>query len=129
MSEEWSRRELIQHVSMTAGLAALGGVWSSRSAAQSKSPNEKLNIGCIGVGGQGASDVGNVSGENIVALCDVDAERGAASFERYSKATKYQDFRKLLEQKDVEAVTVTIPDHNHAFATAMAMHLGKHVYC
>jgi hypothetical protein len=114
MSQEYSRRDLIRNVSLSAGLAALGGVWSSRSVAQSKSPNEKLNIGCIGVGGQGASDVGNVSSENIVAQCDVDSVRGAGSFEKYPKATKYQDFRKLLEQKDVEAVTVSIPDHNHA---------------
>ena len=121
MSDQYSRREVIRGVSLSAGLALLGGVFSSRSIAQSRSPNEKLNIGCIGVGGQGASDLGNVSGENIVALCDVDAARAAGNFEKYSKTPKYTDFRKLLEQKDVEAVTVSIPDHNHAFATAMAM--------
>ncbi len=124
-----TRRELIGQASLAAGLTALGGVWSSRSIAQSKSPNEKLNIGCIGIGGQGASDVGNVSSQNIVALCDVDAERGGLNFERYSQAKRYTDFRKLLEQKDIDAVTVSIPDHNHAVATAMALHAGKHVYC
>jgi len=129
MPESISRRELIKDATLVAGLTALGGVWSSKSNAQSRSPNEKLNIGCIGIGGQGASDVGNVSSQNIVALCDVDAVRGAANFERYDKAKKYQDFRRMLEQKDIDAVTVSIPDHNHAFATTMALHLGKHVYC
>src|SRR5580658_2562096 len=117
MSDYWSRRDLIRHVSLSAGLAALGGVWSSRSIAQSKSPNEKLNIGCIGIGGQGASDVGNVSSQNIVAVCDVDAARAAANFRRHPKASPHPHFSQPVEQKDVEAVTVSIPDHNHAFAT------------
>ncbi len=130
MSDQISRRELIRNASLTAGLSAMGGgVWSSKAVAQSKSPNEKLNIGCIGVGGQGASDVGNVSSENIVAICDVDSARAAANFERYSKALKFQDYRSLIEHKSVDAVTVSIPDHHHAFATAAALHLGKHVYC
>jgi predicted dehydrogenase len=123
-----SRRQFLQNASLAAGLAATGGVWSSAQQKLSRSPNEKLNIGCIGVGGQGASDVNNVSSENIVALCDVDSARAADTFKKYPNAKQHVDFRRLLEQKDIEAVTVTTPDHYHAIITAMAMKMGKHVY-
>jgi predicted dehydrogenase len=112
--------------------AALAGVgfWTSRSAAESTSPNEKLNVAIIGVGGQGASNLKNVSSENIVALCDVDERRAAKAFEAYPRAAKYRDFRKLLtDRKDIDAVVVSTPDHCHAAASVMAMKLGKHVYC
>src|SRR2546422_6932710 len=114
---------------MVAGLAAIGGVFAEGQAKATRSPNEKLNVACIGCGGQGASDLGNVSSENIVALCDVDQPRAADSFKTFPDAKRYTDFRKLLEQKDVEAVTVSTPDHIHAVATAMALKMGKHVYC
>jgi predicted dehydrogenase len=93
-------------------------------------PSDKLNIGCIGVGGQGHSDVNNVSSENIIALCDVDAERAAETFKEYPKAKRYSDFRVMLEkEKDIEAVTVTTPDHNHAVIAMTAIKMGKHVFC
>jgi predicted dehydrogenase len=93
-------------------------------------PSDKLNIGCIGVGGQGHSDVNNVSSENIIALCDVDAERAADTFKEYPKAKRYSDFRLMLEkEKDIEAVTVTTPDHNHAVIAMTAIKMGKHVFC
>lgn len=120
---------MLQEVSLAAGLSAVGGVWAEGEPKPSTSPNEKLNIACIGVGGQGAGDLSSVSSENVVAMCDVDSDRAAASFNAHPKATKYTDFRKMLEQKDIEAVTVSIPDHNHYVATTAAMHLGKHVYC
>ncbi len=93
------------------------------------SPNEKLNIASIGVGGMGAGDVKGCSGENIVALCDVDAKQAEESFYRHPDAKKYKDFRKMLEEmdKEIDAVTVSTPDHMHAPAAYMAMHLGKHV--
>ncbi len=129
MPTNLSRRELLRHASMASGLAALGGVFTDREARASRSPNEKLNIACIGCGGQGGSDLGNVKGESIVALCDVDEARAADSFKAYPSVPKYADFRKMLEQKDIEAVTVSIPDHLHATAASMAIKMGKHVYC
>jgi len=94
-------------------------------------PSEKLNIAGIGVGGQGGGDLGNVSSENIVALCDVDWRHAAGTFRRYPKAKKYWDFRKMLEKEDknIDAVVVATPDHMHAVATMMAIKMGKHVYC
>ncbi len=94
-------------------------------------PSEKLNIACIGIGGMGASDVGQFSGENIVALCDVDWRHAAGTFERFVGARKYRDFRKMLdaEEKNIDAVSVSTPDHIHAVASMAAMKRGKHVYC
>ncbi len=94
-------------------------------------PSEKLNIAGIGVGGQGAGDLRNVSSENIVALCDVDWRHAAGTFKRYPKARQYRDFRKMLdkENKNIDAVVVATPDHTHAVATMMAIKMGKHVYC
>jgi len=99
--------------------------------ARHTAPSEKLNIAGIGVGGQGASDLGNVSSENIVALCDVDWRHAGGTFRRYPNASKYRDFRKMLdkEDKNIDAVVVATPDHIHAPATMAAIKRGKHVYC
>ena len=91
---------------------------------------EKLNIAGIGVGGKGAGDIGGVSSENIVALCDVDEKQAAGTFEKYPKAKKYKDFRRMLDKMDkqIDAVVVATPDHIHAPAAMMAIKMGKHVY-
>ena len=94
-------------------------------------PSEKLNIAGIGVGGQGSGDIGSVSSENIIALCDVDWKRAAGTFRRYPKARQYHDFRRMLdkEDKNIDAVIVATPDHMHAVASVAAIKRGKHVYC
>ncbi len=95
-----------------------------------KPPSEKLNIAVIGAGGRGADDIKELQGENIVALCDVDWERAAETFKRFPKATRYRDFRVMLDkEKNIDAVVVATPDHCHAVATMAAIHHGKHVYC
>ncbi len=93
-------------------------------------PSEKLNIAGIGVGGQGANDIDQFGSENIVALCDVDWKQAGETFNRFDKARKYRDFRRMLEkEKNIEAVVVATPDHVHAVAAMMAVKMGKHVYC
>jgi predicted dehydrogenase len=90
---------------------------------------EKLNIAAIGAGGKGQADTHGCRSENIVALCDVDWDRAANTFERFPNATKYRDFREMLDkQKDIDAVTISTPDHTHAVAAMACMQLGKHVY-
>jgi predicted dehydrogenase len=130
MSRKLSRRDFVKAgaVSATAaGFWLTGGVTETRAA---QGANDRLNIAVIGCGGQGASDLGNVSGENIVALCDVDDRRAAGSFDKYPKVPKYKDFRVMLEkQKDIQAVVVSTPDHQHAYASIMAMRMGKHCFC
>ena len=71
----------------------------------------------------------SVRNENIVAVCDVDSARLGKASSEFPKAAQFADFRKLLERKDIDAVTVSTPDHTHAVASMGAMKLGKHVYC
>jgi predicted dehydrogenase len=95
-----------------------------------KPPSERLNIAGIGVGGQGASDLAQLESENIVALCDVDADYAVRTFRRYPQAKTYTDYRTMLEeQKDLDAVVIATPDHLHACIAMEAMPAGKHVYC
>jgi len=95
-----------------------------------QAPSEKLNIAGIGVGGRGGGDIGSVSSENIVVLCDVDEKKAGGTFNKFPKARKYKDYRKMLdkEEKNIDAVVVATPDHNHAPAVIRAMKMGKHVY-
>jgi len=95
------------------------------------SPNEKLNIAAIGAGGMAASDIRSLSSENFVALCDVDHNRAAKSFDQHPKAKRFYDFRKMLDAMDrqIDGVLISTPDHTHAVATLAAMKMGKHVYC
>ena len=129
-----TRRRFIAASSALAAGLLLPGAATTVQAARPKprkiSPNEKLNIASIGAHGQGASDTDGCAGENIVALCDVDANRLAERAAKYPKAKLYRDYRKMLEERnDLDAVIVSTPDHHHAFAAMMAMKLGKHVYC
>jgi Oxidoreductase family, NAD-binding Rossmann fold len=123
-----SRRQFIYSTALAAGAAALTGCTVPRP--RRLSANDKLNIGVIGTGGKGASDTDCCSGENIVALCDVDEKIAASRRNKYPRAKFYRDFRKMLDQeKSLDAVIVATPDHLHAIAAATAMRMGKHVYC
>jgi predicted dehydrogenase len=94
-------------------------------------PSEKLNIAGIGVGGRGRDDLGAVSSQNIVALCDVDTRSAGGTFQRFPHARVYRDFRKMFDgmEKQIDAVVVATPDHTHAVAAMAAIRRGKHVYC
>jgi predicted dehydrogenase len=127
MSRSISRRRFLQ---TSAAAAASAGFFSGLSAAEKKpGANERLNLGVIGVAGRGADNLAGVGGENIVALCDVDTSRAGKAREDHPKAEFYQDFRKLLDRKDLDAVVISTPDHMHAIPAVMAMKAGKHVYC
>ena len=95
-----------------------------------KSPNEKLNIAAIGVGGRAEINIPACESENIVAFADPDSQNAANMFRWYEKAPKYSDFRKMLDKEDrnIDAVIITIPDHAHAVAALWCMERGKHVY-
>ena len=93
------------------------------------SPNEKLNVAAIGAGGKGFSDIMSCKGENIVALCDVDWDRCDKAFKELPDARRFRDYRNMLEQMpEIDAVTISAPDHIHAPAAILAMKMGKHVY-
>ena len=124
-----SRRQFIYASALAASSLTLGGC-ASPQRVNYKSPNDKLNVGIIGVGGKGEVDSDGLSSENIVALCDVDSNTLAKGAKRWPNARQYRDYRVMLEkEKQLDAVTVSIPDHQHAPAAMMAIKMGKHVYC
>ncbi|NIA28769.1 MAG: Gfo/Idh/MocA family oxidoreductase [Actinobacteria bacterium] len=103
-----------------------------------KAPSDKLNIACVGIGGKGRSDSEKMLGENVIALCDADEARASEksgkekknAFDLFPKAKYYKDFREMLDkEKDIEAITVSTPDHNHAVIAITAMKMGKDVFC
>ncbi|MEE2705930.1 MAG: Gfo/Idh/MocA family oxidoreductase [Planctomycetota bacterium] len=108
-----------------------GGFWvaGAGAAEESKSPNEKLNIGIVGVNSRGRANTGGVRSENIVALCDIDDNYLNQASKQFPKAARFNDWRKLCEQKNIDAVVISTADHTHAAAAVAAMRSGKHVYC
>ena len=115
--------------------ALLGaGYFVGGSAAQDDpaSPANKLRFASIGVGGKGYSDMNNAAAHGtMVAICDTDDSKLDAAAARYADAKRFHDFREMLAElgDGIDAVTVSTPDHTHAPAAAMAMRMGKHVYC
>jgi len=94
------------------------------------SANEKLNIGIVGVAGQGGFSISQLKSiSNIVALCDVDEKNLNAVGEKFPDAKRYRDFRRLVDQQDIDAIVVATPDHTHAVAAVAALKSGRHLYC
>jgi len=126
MNRSLNRRQFIKRTA-----SATTGAWLTgfRTHARQLSPNEKLNIGMIGVANRAGEDLKEVSDENIVALCDIDDRFLAAAKEKHPGADTYSDFRRLLDRKDLDAVVVGTPDHTHAVAAVAALRSGRHVYC
>lgn len=122
-----NRRKFIFDLGAASAAVAFG---ARASAAQRKiSPNEKLNIAVVGVGNRGQENFQQVLHENIVAVCDIDSEYVELAAKKAPGAKKYADFRKMLEQKDIDAVVIATPDHTHAVAAVAALKSGRHVYC
>jgi predicted dehydrogenase len=128
MSPRLTRRRFLRASAALATTAAVAGVLP---AAEEKKvpPSERLNLGIIGVAGRGADNLEGVAHENIVALCDVHVSRADAARRQFPQARFYQDFRRLLDQKGIDAVVISTPDHMHAIPAVQAMRAGKHLYC
>ena len=124
-----NRRDFIKTTSLATGALAFGVPTLLRG----QNLNSKLNIACIGIGGKGRSDTDACAGENIVALCDVDAgsEAYATQTKKYPSAKFYKDFRQMLDQmgSGIDAVTISTPDHMHAIVASAAMKMHKAVFC
>ena len=132
MNHSVNRRQFLK------GAAAAGiGFWVANQYARGEegtSPSDKLNIGIVGVTGRGGENIKELESEagkliNIVALCDIDDNFLASVGPRYPKAEKYNDYRKMLEQKSLDAVLIATADHAHAWATLATIRSGRHVYC
>ncbi len=116
------------------GLAATLLPWPALAATPLRQgraiKGRKLNIACVGCGGKGRSDIEALSGENIVALCDVDFGQASGAFKDHRRAKRYKDYRVMLREMDqqIDAVTVSTPDHMHFPVAMMAIQMGKHVF-
>jgi predicted dehydrogenase len=113
------------------GAATLGeALCPLPSQAALQPPADRVRLGIIGVAGRGAENISGVRNDaTIVALCDVDQNRAGPARKTFPKATFHDDFRRVIDMKDVEAVVISTPDHTHAPIAAAAMRAGKHVYC
>jgi len=127
MANDMTRRRFL------AGSAAATVVIAAPRGARAKdaAANDKLDVAVVGVSGRGGANLGGVSRQNIVALCDVDANKLGRAGKRFPGAEMFADFRRMLDKvhKNIDAVVVSTPDHTHAVAAAAAMRLGKHCYC
>lgn len=131
ISNKNSRRDFLKN---TAALAATGlsapYFFTTAAAKGEESKNDKLNVASIGVGGRG-TEIGNQAAAlgNMVACADVHFGHAKRFASQHGKCAVYQDYRKLLERNDIDAVTIGTPDHWHVKAAIDAMKAGKHVYC
>jgi predicted dehydrogenase len=128
LDHEISRRRMLQRSALVLG----AGCWiSGAPAADSKSPNQRLNFAHIGVGGQGGVNFGVSAGHNVVAMCDVDESiLGKRAEKMTPKPALFHDYRQMYDKMagKIDAVVVSTPDHHHALASLIAIRLGKHVY-
>ena len=130
MTLDFTRRNFLRFTATSAALIA-----ASRAATAKQLLNGgKLRHAQVGVGGMGASDLGQISSHpdlEVVALCDVDAGRLAEAAKKHPGAKTYADWREMFKDMatEIDSVCVSTPDHMHAPITMTAMALGKHVYC
>src|SRR5262249_7882427 len=129
MVQRLNRRQVLASM----GAMGVGVLGPGRLSAflQQPASHDKLNLAIIGCGGHGFDNPRLVSGENIVALCDVDERRAAEAFKKHPKAKRFRDYRKMFDalHGQIDAVVVSTPDHMHAPISLLAMEMGKHVYC
>lgn len=122
-----SRRNFLKQTPLVG--AALAFPFVARGQTD-KSPNNRLNVACIGVGGRGRAAVLAMAGENRVAFCDVDDGRAADTFKELPGVPRFRDYRRMFDQlgNQIDAVTVSTPDHMHFPIAVAALSLGKHVF-
>ena len=126
MKKKIHRRQFLKtSAAIGSGLVILpGGVLSGANA-----PSNKLNVALIGTWGRGLAHFDAISSENVVALCDIDEDHLTGAVKKWPKAKTYVDWRKCLEQKDLDAVVCCTTDHTHAFVANWALNRDLHVYC
>jgi len=124
-----TRRQFLYYSALAASATAVPGCYSARS--RKLGAGDKLRIASVGGGGKGKSDIECCAGEEIVAIADVDQSSAGDSLKRCPNAKFYFDWREMLEkeEKNIDAVMVSTPDHLHAIVASAAIKMGKHVYC
>jgi predicted dehydrogenase len=131
MGHRITRRQMLAASAASLGYFHLA---PSLSAAKVYGANDKIRVAGVGVGGKGDSDINDASKfMEVVALCDVDSDRLGAKQKKWPEAKAFSDYRKIFDDssllKNIDAFTVSTPDHNHAQVSILAMRNGKHVYC
>ena len=132
----FSRREFLFRFGRAAiglGVVAPNIFLNRTRAATGQNPSDFIRVGFIGVGGQGNHNLGQII-KNAVAVCDVDKTHLAAAKQRVEKengrpCAAFGDYRKLLEDKSIDAVLISTPDHWHTLPSIEACQAGKDVYC
>jgi len=126
---DMNRRTFLKTASLASAAINLPNLLRSQDAG-AQSPNNKLNVACVGVGGRGYDAVQGMKGENLVAFCDVDDERAAKTFAEFPNVPHFRDFRVMFDKMggQIDAVTVSTPDHMHFPIAMAAIALGKHVF-
>ncbi len=120
-----NRRDLLRSAIAPAGFTILkSGLLRGQTA-----PGNRLNIALIGVWGRGTAHFATLKNENVVAICDVNELRTKEALQIVPKAKTYWDWRRLLDQKDVEVVIICTADHHHAFIANWALNRDLHVFC
>jgi len=96
-----------------------------------QAPSDTLTVAAVGIGGMGQNYLRGCRGMHVAALCDLDHRFAGRVFQRYPKAARYHDFRKMFdkEAKNFDAVIVATPDHTHSIVLSAALKLKKHLYC
>ncbi len=121
-----SRRDFLKQATVAgAGFTIL----PSGLRAGVRAPSDKLNIALIGAYGRAKAHYRGLAGENVVALCDVNEDHIAIAAKEFPKAKHYVDWRKCLDQKDLDAVVCCTLDHTHAFIANWTLNRGLHMYC
>ncbi len=120
-----SRRRFLQSTGVAAAYFVPG---SALASADQPGANERIGVGYIGVGRRGNQLMGLPAEARIVAVADVDRRR-AETTAAARKCRPYTEYRKMLEDRDVDAVIVATPDHWHALPSVHACQAGKDVYC
>ena len=130
MSEQ-TRRDFLKYTTATGMGFWVTGIATAAEQLSSTSPSERIGLASIGIGGKGDGDSSQAAKHaNLIAICDVDEQRLLAKAKKFPKAECYTDFRDMFDEmgKQIDAVTISTPDHTHAVATMMAIKMGKAVY-
>lgn len=123
-----TRRAFVQQTGQALAAGAALGAWPALAA---EGANNKINLGFIGVGGRGFHHLRQFAGMsdvNIAAIADASEEKRNRAAKAAPGAKTFQDYRQLLELKEVDAVVISTPDHWHALPTILACQAGKDVY-
>ncbi len=121
-----SRRSFLKSASLASAALAFPHILRG----QAGSPNNRLNVASVGVGGRGYDAIQGLKGENFVAFCDVDDERAAKTYSEFPGVPHFRDYRVMLDKlgNKIDAVSISTPDHMHFPIAVAALSLGKHVF-